>query len=43
MWTMLMQMIASADTIGQTGCDAQSARAHIRDPCNLYPSGDVKQ
>jgi hypothetical protein len=27
MWTMLMQMIASADAIGQTECDASRAMA----------------
>jgi hypothetical protein len=44
MWTMLMQMIPSADAIGQTECDASNAMgAHIREVCGLYPSGHTQQ
>jgi hypothetical protein len=42
---MLMQMMPSAEAIGQGGCEASkdNRRAHIRDLCGLNPSGDTQQ
>jgi hypothetical protein len=41
---MLMQIIPSADAIGQTGLDASSAMGArtFETPAGLYPSGDAQ-
>ena len=41
MWTMLMQMIPSAEAIGQGDCEA--SKTHIRDACGLHPCRDTLQ
>jgi hypothetical protein len=44
MWAMLMQMIPSAEAIGQDNCEAsRTIGAHIRDVCILHPCGDTQQ
>ena len=42
---MLMQMIPSAEAIGQNDCEASRTirRTHIRDACSLQPCGDTQQ
>ena len=43
-WIMLMQMIPSADAIGQTEMQSVqgNGRAYIRDTCGLHPCGDAQ-
>jgi hypothetical protein len=44
MWVMLMQIIPSADAIGQNRMQGVqgNGRAYIRDTCGLHPCGDAQ-